>query len=113
MTTPLRIWHPFTNSLLDPPPLPVASAEGVYLHLADGRRILDAISSWWVNLHGHAHPRISDAVAQQAHKLEHVLLAASRTNPSKNSPRACANGYRLNSRTCFFPMTVPPPLKWR
>src|SRR5271157_1176869 len=75
MTKPLRIWHPFTNSRLDPAPLPVASAEGVYLHLADGRRILDAISSWWVNLHGHAHPRISDAVAEQAHKLEHVLLA--------------------------------------
>jgi adenosylmethionine---8-amino-7-oxononanoate aminotransferase len=83
MTKPLRIWHPFTNSLLDPPPLHVASAAGVYLHLADGRRILDAISSWWVNLHGHAHPRISDAVAAQAHKLEHVLLAGFTHEPAE------------------------------
>src|SRR5208337_1049248 len=75
MTTPIRIWHPFTNALLDPAPLHVASAEGVYLHLADGRRILDAISSWWVNLHGHANPRISAAVAEQSRKLEQVILA--------------------------------------
>jgi len=75
MNSPLRIWHPFTNSLLDPAPLQVERAEGVYLYTKDGRKILDAISSWWVNLHGHANPRIAAAVAAQAKKLEHVLLA--------------------------------------
>lgn len=75
MDSPLRIWHPFTNSVLDPPPLHVVRAEGVWLYTQDGRRILDAISSWWVNLHGHANPRIAAAIAAQAQKLEHVILA--------------------------------------
>jgi adenosylmethionine-8-amino-7-oxononanoate aminotransferase len=75
MNSPLRIWHPFTNSALDPPPLHIAHAEGVWLHTSDGRRILDAISSWWVNLHGHANPRIAAAIAAQSRKLEHVILA--------------------------------------
>jgi adenosylmethionine-8-amino-7-oxononanoate aminotransferase len=75
MDSPLRIWHPFTNTALDPPPVPIARAEGVWLYTEDGRRILDAISSWWVNLHGHANPRIAAAIAAQALKLEHVILA--------------------------------------
>jgi adenosylmethionine-8-amino-7-oxononanoate aminotransferase len=75
MNSALRIWHPFTNSALDPPPLHVERAEGVYLYTKDGRKILDAISSWWVNLHGHANPRIAAAIAAQARKLEHVILA--------------------------------------
>jgi adenosylmethionine---8-amino-7-oxononanoate aminotransferase len=75
MKSALQIWHPFTNRALDPVPLRVARAEGVYLYTADGRRITDAISSWWVNLHGHANPRIASAIAEQAKKLEHVILA--------------------------------------
>ncbi len=75
MNSLLRIWHPFTNELLDPPPLRVTHADGVFLHTADGRKIIDAISSWWVNLHGHANPRISSAIAIQGRKLEHVILA--------------------------------------
>jgi adenosylmethionine---8-amino-7-oxononanoate aminotransferase len=75
MDSPLRIWHPFTHAALDPPPLHIARAEGVWLYTQDGRKILDAISSWWVNLHGHANPRIAAAIATQAKKLEHVILA--------------------------------------
>lgn len=75
MASLLRIWHPFTNATLDPPPLRVVRAEGVYLYTADGRKILDAVSSWWVNLHGHANPRIAAAIAEQARKMEHVILA--------------------------------------
>jgi adenosylmethionine-8-amino-7-oxononanoate aminotransferase len=75
MASSLRIWHPFTNSALDPPPLQIVRAEGVNLHMRDGRKILDAVSSWWVNLHGHANPRIAAAIAEQARKLEHVILA--------------------------------------
>jgi len=75
MTQALQIWHPFSNRALDPAPVGVARAEGVYLYTTDGRRITDAISSWWVNLHGHANPRIGSAIAAQAKKLEHVILA--------------------------------------
>jgi adenosylmethionine---8-amino-7-oxononanoate aminotransferase len=79
----LSLWHPFTQEALDPVPIPVTRAEGVYLYTADGRRILDAISSWWVNLHGHAHPLIAVAIAEQARRLEHVLFAGFTHEPAQ------------------------------
>jgi adenosylmethionine---8-amino-7-oxononanoate aminotransferase len=75
MTSSLHIWHPFSNRALDRAPFFVNRAEGVYLYTADGRKVIDSISSWWVNLHGHANPRIAAAIAEQARKLEHVILA--------------------------------------
>ena len=72
---PLSIWHPFTQEALDPQPVHVERGEGVYLYTRDGRKLMDAISSWWVNLHGHAHPLIAEAIAEQARKLEHVIFA--------------------------------------
>jgi adenosylmethionine-8-amino-7-oxononanoate aminotransferase len=74
-TVPLNIWHPFTQDQVDPPPVRITRAEGAYLYTEDGRRIIDAISSWWVNLHGHSHPHIARAIARQAETLDHVLLA--------------------------------------
>ena len=75
MNPRLQIWHPFTQEALDPPPIRVTRAEGVYLHTDDGRRLIDGISSWWVNLHGHGHPAIVSAIAEQAARVDHVLLA--------------------------------------
>jgi adenosylmethionine-8-amino-7-oxononanoate aminotransferase len=75
MSDSLHIWHPFTQQALDPPPIRITRAEGVYLYTDDGRRLIDGISSWWVNLHGHGHPAIVSAIAQQAAKIDHVLLA--------------------------------------
>src|SRR5246500_5938600 len=83
MSLPLKIWHPFTNSALDPPPIEIERAEGVWLYAKDGRRILDAVSSWWVNLHGHANPRIAEAIAKQARKMEHVILAGFTHEPAE------------------------------
>ena len=61
-----HVWHPYTQMRTAPEPLPVVRAEGVWLELADGRRILDGISSWWVNLYGHNHPRLNAALSAQA-----------------------------------------------
>jgi adenosylmethionine---8-amino-7-oxononanoate aminotransferase len=72
---PLSIWHPFTQEALDPQPVHIERGEGVYLYTRDGRKLIDAISSWWVNLHGHSHPLIAEAIADQARKLEHVIFA--------------------------------------
>lgn len=75
------VWHPCTQMKLHAPggaalPLvPVARAEGVWLHDHDGRRYLDAISSWWVNLFGHNHPAIRAALTDQLNRLDHVMLA--------------------------------------
>jgi adenosylmethionine---8-amino-7-oxononanoate aminotransferase len=69
------LWHPYTQMRSAPPPLPVVRAEGVYLYTEDGRTILDGISSWWVNIHGHSHPRLNQALFDQAQRLEHVVFA--------------------------------------
>jgi len=76
------IWHPFTPLKGSLDPLPVVSAEGVYLHLEDGRKVLDAISSWWVNLHGHSHPLIAERISEQAKNLEHVIFAGFTHEPA-------------------------------
>ena len=63
------------------PPLAIARGEGVWLIDTDGRRYLDAISSWWVNLFGHCHPRINAAITEQLGKIEHVMLAGATHEP--------------------------------
>lgn len=69
------IWHPFTQMKLARPPIPIVKAKGIYLYGEDGRSYLDGISSWWVNLHGHAHPYIIEKIRAQAEQLEHVIFA--------------------------------------
>jgi adenosylmethionine---8-amino-7-oxononanoate aminotransferase len=78
-----HLWHPFTQEDTDPPAPSIRSAKGVYLETTDGRQILDAISSWWVNIHGHAHPLIAEAIADQASRLEHVLFAGFSHEPAE------------------------------
>ena len=82
-TSDLHLWHPFTQEGVDPPPLSIRSAKGVFLETQDGRQILDAISSWWVNIHGHSHPAIAQAVAEQAARLEHVVFAGFSHEPAE------------------------------
>ena len=72
------LWHPCTQMREHPdvmPLLPVARGDGAWLVGHDGSRTLDAVSSWWTNLHGHAEPRIAEAIGQQARTLEQVILA--------------------------------------
>jgi len=70
-----HLWHPTTQVATSPEPLRVRTARGAELELADGRRLIDAISSWWVTLHGHAEPSIAAAIARQAQQLEQVIFA--------------------------------------
>ena len=76
------VWHPYTQMQTAPPPIPIASAKGVYLYTEDGRRILDGISSWWVNIHGHSHPKLNEALAAQAREVEHVIFAGFTHGPA-------------------------------
>ena len=76
------LWHPYTQMLTASPPLPIARAQGVYLYTEDGRRILDGISSWWVNIHGHSHPTLNEALAAQAREVEHVVFAGCTHRPA-------------------------------
>ena len=76
------LWHPYTQMQTQPPLLPVVRAQGVYLYTEDGRRILDGISSWWVNIHGHSHPKLNAALAEQARELEQVIFAGCTHRPA-------------------------------
>jgi adenosylmethionine-8-amino-7-oxononanoate aminotransferase len=77
------IWHPFTqHGLGEPIPL-VTHAEGAALYTADGRRVIDAISSWWVTTHGHRHPRIMAAIAEQAARLDQIIFAGWTHEPAE------------------------------
>jgi len=76
------LWHPYTQMQTAPPPLEIVRGEGVYLYTEDGRRILDGVSSWWVNIHGHSHPQLNEALAQQARELEHVIFAGCTHRPA-------------------------------
>jgi adenosylmethionine-8-amino-7-oxononanoate aminotransferase len=76
------IWHPFTSLTSAPEPIPIVKGEGVYLVDETGNRYIDAISSWWVNIHGHAHPYIAEKIYQQALQLEQVIFAGFTHRPA-------------------------------
>src|ERR1700730_382411 len=94
----LHLWHPYTQEGVDPAALSISRGKGVFLETEDGRQILDAISSWWVNIHGHSHPTIAEAVGKQAARLEHVLFAGFSHEPAEELAA------RLGK-------IVPPPLR--
>jgi adenosylmethionine-8-amino-7-oxononanoate aminotransferase len=69
------IWHPFTQMKTAAPPIAIVKGEGARLYDEEGNIYIDAIASWWMNLHGHAHPHIAAALRHQAETLEHVIFA--------------------------------------
>lgn len=77
------IWHPFTQHAIFPDSLEVMKAEGLYLHLRDGRKIMDAISSWWINTHGHCHPKIVQAVQEASAQVDQVIFAGFTHEPAE------------------------------
>ncbi|QIG80699.1 adenosylmethionine--8-amino-7-oxononanoate transaminase [Stakelama tenebrarum] len=81
MTSP--VWHPFTQHGLGEPIPRIARGEGAALYTDEGRRIIDGISSWWVTTHGHCHPRIMGAVAEQTQKLDQVIFAGFTHEPAE------------------------------
>jgi adenosylmethionine---8-amino-7-oxononanoate aminotransferase len=78
-----HLWYPYFSAKTSPEPLVVKSAQGVWLELADGRQLIDCISSWWVNTYGHSHPRIAQAIYEQAQTLEHVIFSGFSHEPAE------------------------------
>src|SRR5690606_30429248 len=78
-----NIWHPFTQHGLGEPIPEIVRAEGATLYTDDGRAIIDAISSWWVQTHGHCHPPIVSAIQQQSAKLDQIIFAGWSHKPAR------------------------------
>lgn len=76
------IWHPYTPMKLADPAIGIVKAKDAVLYAEDGREYIDANASWWVNLHGHAHPHIAKVVAEQLNTLEHVIFAGFTHEPA-------------------------------
>lgn len=85
MTSP--VWHPFTQHGLGEPIPEIARAKGAVLHARSGERYVDAISSWWVTTHGHGHPRIMAAIAEQAGQLDQIIFAGWTHAPAEDLAR--------------------------
>lgn len=85
MTARSPVWHPFTQHGLGEPIPMVERAEGALLHCADGRTLIDAISSWWVITHGHCDPRIVKAIQDQAARLDQVIFAGYTHEPAEQA----------------------------
>ncbi|HUE79590.1 MAG TPA: adenosylmethionine--8-amino-7-oxononanoate transaminase [Sphingomicrobium sp.] len=77
------VWHPFTQHGLNEPIVSVVRSEGAYLYTAEGRAIVDAISSWWVTTHGHSHPKIMAAIVAAANSLDQVIFAGFTHEPAE------------------------------
>ena len=77
-----HVWHPYTQHGIPEQPIEIVRGAGAYLYDANGREIFDAISSWWVTLHGHAEPTVAAAIAEQARTLEQVIFAGFTHEPA-------------------------------
>lgn len=96
------VWHPYTQHGLDPAPLAVRSGKGALLYLEDGRVLIDGISSWWVNVHGHAHPRIVEAIASQSRTLEQVIFSGCTHKPAQELAERLAGHIREGAYKVFY-----------
>lgn len=76
------VWHPYAAVPIELDPIPVVGAQGVHLHLADGRRVVDGMSSWWAAVHGYRHPVLDAAVRDQLGRVSHVMFGGLTHGPA-------------------------------
>lgn len=98
----IGIWHPFTQHGLGEPIPQIVRAEAASLYTADGTKIIDAISSWWVQTHGHCHPKIVAAIQQQAATLDQIIFAGWNHEPAQQLAAALGDFLPPSLAHIFF-----------
>ncbi|MBG6234001.1 adenosylmethionine-8-amino-7-oxononanoate aminotransferase [Pedobacter sp. CAN_A7] len=97
-----HIWHPYTQMQTSAPAIPIVKGAGAYLFDEQGKRYLDAVSSWWVTLHGHAHPYIAQKVAAQLLALEQVIFAGFTHTPAIELAETLLEILPANQQKVFY-----------
>lgn len=96
------IMHPFTRYRKDLLNIPIVRGEGALLHAEDGSTFVDAIASWWVNLHGHSHPYINAQLKQQLDELEHVIFSGFTHPPAVKLAQQLLNKLGMPYQQIFY-----------
>ena len=96
------VWHPYGRDSDYSALLPISHGDGALLITEDGRQIIDAISSWWVNLHGHAHPKLTAAIANQASKLSQAIFGSCTHEPAVQLAEALLKSIPANHSSVFY-----------
>ena len=103
-----HVWHPFTQHGTEGDPIVLTGAKAASLFDAEGREILDLVSSWWTCTHGHSHPKINAALAEQAAAFEHVMFAGFTHRPAVDLATKVAALLPAISPACSSPTTARP-----
>ena len=98
----LHVWHPYSSMSNPQAMLAVESAEGVYLKLADGTRLIDGMSSWWSALHGYNHPKLNQALISQSQKMSHVMFGGLTHEPAVTLAKKLIDLTSDNLQHVFF-----------
>ena len=97
-----HIWHPYTSMINPSPVFPVASADGVYLTLESGEKLVDGMSSWWACIHGYNHPRLNQAINDQVKKMSHVMFGGLTHRPAVDLAKKLIDLTANNLQHVFF-----------
>jgi len=97
-----NVWHPYTDAEVYGTPIPIVSAQGTYLVDENGKKYIDAISSWWTTIHGHSHPHIVQKISEQLKKLDHVIFSGFTHAPAVLLAEKLLNKLPSNQTKIFY-----------
>ncbi|MDO5666749.1 MAG: adenosylmethionine--8-amino-7-oxononanoate transaminase [Alcaligenaceae bacterium] len=97
-----HLWHPYASMTEPLPAFKVASAEGVYLQMVDGTRLIDGMSSWWCMIHGYNHPALNQAAIEQINQMSHVMFGGLTHQPAIDLGRALLNSLAPHLEKIFY-----------